>query len=249
MTRGNQSQNICEEAYSLPQGDYIVEFFGRHSDHITCFGIRTKRGLTKTWGCPFTGEAFRLSSQNQYIKALRIGASTHIDYIEPIYESEMFVFAQVVPLNTNSKCTQQCGKRQKDTVDFDDGDFVANKFNYRISCVKVWHDQKFVYGLQVIYEMDGTNKSPGMHCGMGNNLRCEQLNLNDGEHITKVFVRAGDIIDHLTFFTDQGKVVSFGGTGGNPYVLTPPPKHHFVAFSGGNGGHLHHFEGIYDEIY
>ena len=249
VIRGSKSDIVFEDQVNLVQGDYIIEIFGRHSDVINCLGFKTKKGYNRTWGCPLIGESFSFIQQNSYIKSVKVDTQNYLNAIEPVYENEMFLTAKLVNLNLNAKITDRLGKRNNQTIEFDDEDFVKGKFNYRINSVKVWHDGRFVYGFQTTYDMDGTNKSPGMHISMGNNLKCDQLSLNEGEHIVKILVRAGDSIDKLIFFTDQGKMLECGGNGGNPYLLVPPNGHHFVSFSGGNGNILDLFSAHYDEIY
>jgi hypothetical protein len=249
MVKGSKNDNIYEEVLNLAQGDYIVEIFGRHSEVVNCVGIRTKRGYNKIWGDPMVGEPFRFTQPDSYVKAVKLGVGLFLGTLEPVYELEMFLGARVVNLIQHAKCTDKVGKTHSDTIDFDDGDFVNNKFNYFIKSIKVFHDGNFVYGFQTFYDMDGTTKSPGMHVSMGNNLKQEVVSLSEGEHIVKIFVKAGDCVDRLVFFTDKGRVFHFGGFGGNGYILQPPQGHHFVAFSGGNGGRLDTFSAQYDEIY
>jgi len=114
--------------------------------------------------------------------------------------------------------------------------------------VKLFHDNNFVTGLQFHYNMDGTKKTPGKHSA-DNSPYNKNLQFNENEHITKILVRAGDVIDQITYYTDQGRSISAGGNGGNAYIAVAPPGHHFIAASGGIGGHLHTVQFHYDEIY
>jgi len=247
LNRGNHAINICEDAYSLVQGDYIVEIYGRSSNYVHCFGIKTKKGLTKTWGCPISGDAFRFNLNGYFVSSLKFGVDQHISYLEPVFESEMFMNCRAVQLDLNGKFSETVGKTHKDTIGFNDQLFVKDKWNYTVSQINVWHDGKFVYGVQFFYGMDGTIMTPGAHCSNGN-VKCEQIKFNQGEHLVKVLIRNGDILDHLTLVTDQGRIVSCGGTGGNPSLIVAPPGNHFVAFAGGIGGHIHNLTAFFDEI-
>jgi len=59
------------------------------------------------------------------------------------------------------------------------------------------------------------------------------------EFITVIFGRCGNIVDHLGFKTNKGKLIEGGGNGGNSFELVAPNGCHFNTLSGGLGGHLH----------
>jgi len=203
--------------------------------------------MTKTWGCPITGDAFRFNMNGSYIQSLKFGIDSHISYIEPVWESESLINCRIVKFDLNGKFSETCGKTHKDTVGFNDQFFVAGKWNYSIAQINVWHDGKFVYGVQFFYGMDGDVVSPGAHCGNGN-VKCEQIKFNQGEHLVKMLVRSGDIVDHLSLYTDQGRVVSCGGNGGDPSLIVTPPGTQIVALGGGTGGHLHNLVAFFENI-
>ena len=249
IIKGNLNANPWEDKLDLLQGDYIVEVFGRYTNVITCFGFRTAKGFNRVWGNPLEGESFKFMQGGHYIQALKIGVTDYISYLEPVYEDEAFAHAKKVDLSQNGKFTNLLGKSFSDTETFDDWEWLENKFNYAVAEIKVWHDGKFVHGVQFHYHLDGTKKTPGKHCTEKSGLKCESLVLNENEHITKVLLRAGDMIDHIVFYTDQGRKVGGGGNGGVPLVAVLQPMNQFVAVGGGIGGHLHNLRLFYDEIY
>jgi len=249
VVKGTHNHPIWEENFALNQGDYIVSVFGRHSTVIHCIGFRTAKGLTKVWGNPLEGESFTFGLNDHYIKSLKLGVSDHLNYLEPVFENQMFVNAQKLAFSNNGKFTTEIGKKSNNSEGFDDWDWVGNKFNYQVAEVKLWHDGNYVYGVQFHYHLDGTKKTPGKHCAEANGLKAESLVLNEGEHITKILVRAGNWIDHITLVTDQGRTVSAGGHGGAAYLAVAPEFHHFVAVGGSTGNHLDTLQLFYDEIY
>jgi len=249
VVRGSHNQNIWEEVFNVQQGDYIVQVFGRASNVITCLGFKTAKGLTKVWGNPLEGDSWTFGLNGQYIKALRLGVEEYLVYAEPVYEDEMFLNAQKLNFSQNGKFTTMVGKADHSTEQFDDWDWLSSKFNYSVAEVTLWHDGKYVHGIQFHYGLDGTKKSPGKHCSESNGLKAEKLTLNDNEHITKILIRAGDWVDHITIITDQGRRLSAGGNGGNAYLAVVPQGNHFVAVGGGISQTLRTVQFFYDEIY
>ena len=249
VLKGYTNVNPFEDKVELSQGDYIVEIFGRVTHEISCFGFRTAKGFNRVWGNPIDGQSFKFSQPGNYIKALLIGAHENITFLEPIYDDVNFLFAKKLEFNPNGKFSNQLGKQHGDTEGFDDWDWLESKFNYTLAEVKIWHDGHLVHGVQFHYHLDGTKKSPGKHLTDAGGLKCESLVLNENEHINKVFIRAGDMIDNIIFFTDQGRRIGGGGNGGSPYVCVVPQGHHFVAVGGGIGGSsLHNLRLFFDEI-
>jgi hypothetical protein len=249
VLKGYTNISPFEDRVELSQGDYITEIFGRYSHEITCFGFRTAKGFNRVWGNPTVGESFKFSQQNHYIKALKIGAHENISYLEPIYDDINFLYAKKLEFSNNGKFSNQLGKLHGDTEGFEDFDWIKDKFNYSVAEVKVWHDGRLVHGVQFSYNIDGTKKTPGKHVSEAGGLKCEHLILNEDEHIVKILVRAGDLIDSIVLFTDQGRKVGGGGPGGIAYLAVLPQYHQFIAVDGGIGNCLHNVRLHYDEIY
>jgi len=248
LARGSHHGGF-EENWSLTKGDYIVEVYGRHSHVINCIGFKTASGYTKTWGNPTFGDAFVFGQQGHYIESIRYEVGEFVSYVEPVYGDLAFLQAQPIKFSTNGKFTEQVGKAKHGEEGFDDWDWLSSKFNYALAEVKVWHDGQFVHGIQFFYHLDGTKKSPGKHCSEKNGLQCATLVLNEGEHITKMLVQAGDWLDAVTFVTDRGQRLHAGGQGGAHYKVIAPENHHIVGVGGATKDHLENLRIFYDEIY
>ncbi len=250
MIKGFHNAQFWEENFNLMQGDYLVQVYGRHNNSaIVCLGFKTAKGLTKTWGNPCEGESFTCGLNGNFVQSVKLGVSEYINYIEPLLEDEVFVTASRWAFSEHGKYTVALGKLNGDSEGFDDWDWLQAKFNYALAEVKIWHDGKFVYGIQFHYHLDGMKKTPGKHCADANGLKAESLVLNEGEHITKILGRGGNWVDGITLFTDQGRQLKAGGSGGKAYIAVAPEGHHFVCFGGSTGGHLDSLNVYYDEIY
>jgi len=85
LIKGYHSQSVWEENFSLTQGDYIIQVFGRHSNVIHCIGFRTRKGYTKCWGDPTQGESFTFGySTGSYIKSLKIGTTEYVSFLNQL---------------------------------------------------------------------------------------------------------------------------------------------------------------------
>jgi hypothetical protein len=248
--KGTFSNTVFEDKCDLLSGDFIVRIFGRETNKaITCFGFSTFKGFSRVWGDPLTGDAFNFQLQGHYIKSVILGVTDYLSYIEPIYEDIMFVTAKRLDLSHSGKVTTELGKRHNDTEEFDDLDWIKDKFNWTINEVKIWHDGQHVHGVQFYFNLDGAKKTPGKHCSECEGLKCEILTFGEDEHIVKALIRAGDVIDHIIFFTDKGRRVGGGGQGGQAYLAVLPEDNHFIATSGGTGAkYLHKLSLAFDEI-
>ena len=78
---------------------------------------------------------------------------------------------------------------------------------------------------------------------------CSTFEFNDGEFINQFHVMAGDLVDKVIFFTNQGREFSAGGNGGalNVARMNMVQNPRVVAIGGGFGGHMHHFKVYYAE--
>ena len=87
--------------------------------------------------------------------------------------------------------------------------------NARISAVHIWSGS-WIDAIQVD-RMDQNGKTiiGQKHGGNGGSLTTIKLAL--GEFINKISGRNGTLIDHLTFYTNYGRIFSLGGNGGNPF--------------------------------
>ncbi len=222
LLKGTLPTGCWEENITLTNGDFIVQIFGRHSNVINCFGIKTSKGFTKVWGNPLQGNPFTFGLNGQYKK---------------------------VGFCPNGKTTEPIGKSGVSAEAFDDESWISQMFNYSLAEVKLFHDGRFCYGVQTFYTMDGTKKSPGTHMIFANGLKADSFVLQVDEHITTALIRAGDIVDGITLYTDKGRRFTAGGQGGNPYVVHAPKGMQIVAFRGTLGDHLSRLQVYCDEIY
>lgn len=159
-----------------------------------------------------------------------------------------------VPVPVVPKVTQSNvgGKTHADTVQFDDyknnKDLIAGSTSVRISELRVIHDNKFILGIEVIYEADGQTVSGGIHCGSEVSYTAvnQAVQLAYGETITGISGKHGDVIDSLTITTSTGTIYKFGGSGGKfNYSLYIPAGKTVKSFAGGVGGHLHNISCYY----
>lgn len=249
MIKGSLAQT-WEETFNLSGDDFIVQIFGRVSNVINCFGFKTHKGFTKVWGNPCVGEAFNLALENQYVKSLHIGVSgNYISYLEGVFGDIEFLFAKNVAFLANGKTTEALGRLGVSAEAFDDQNWISDYFNYELQEVKVFHDQQYCYGIQTFYKMDGTRKSPGTHMVFANNIKSDSFILQQDEHITHALIRAGDVIDGISLYTDKGRSFSAGGKGGKTYAIFAPPGMHIVAFNGTLGEKLSRLQAYCNEYY
>jgi hypothetical protein len=74
----------------------------------------------------------------------------------------------------------------------------------------------------------------GVEYGGGGGSPTNTIVLDGGDVISKIWIRAGDVIDHIQILTDQGQILRTGGGGGDPYFL----EGRVMALSGEIGGGL-----------
>jgi len=132
----------------------------------------------------------------------------------------------------HDKClTERLGNSNATCIGFDDWNFLQNKFNYRLSQVNIWHDKKYITGLQSIYEMDGGKISPGSHIANPSDKKSTLILSND-EYIVRAYIRSGDWIDAIRLETNKGNFIEVGGNGGGLTLFDVPQGSQFIAFSG-----------------
>lgn len=249
LVKGTLPSGTWEENFTLTNGDFIVQIFGRHSNVINCFGIKTAKGFTKVWGNPLQGNPFTFGLNGQYIKAINYGVNEFVTYMEPVFGDIDLVYAKKVAFCPNGKTSEPLGKNGVSAEAFDDESWISQMFNYSLAEVKVFHDGKFCYGIQTFYNIDGTKKSPGTHMIFASGIKADSFALQEDEHVTTALIRAGDIIDGITLYTDKGRKFTAGGQGGNTYLVNAPQGMQIVAFRGTLGDQLSRLQVYCDEIY
>ena len=140
-----------------------------------------------------------------------------------------------------------------DTVHFDDSinikALVMSGMRPHIKRVKVFHDSKSVFGIEIDYDIykdisfshhHKTFKEIHKGSQTPHSCKSHELNLKHGEHITAITGKFTNIIHHLCVFTTNGLVINVGGEFGNDFSLNIPQGRIVYALGGGLGGHLHY---------
>jgi hypothetical protein len=144
--------------------------------------------------------------------------------------------------------TERLGKSTSNSVKFDDGAFLANKFNFKLCTVNIWTDKNYITGIQAVYEMDGTKVSPGCHLG-GSADKKATLNLGSDEYIVRAYIRSGNLIDGIRLETSKGNFIEVGGLGGELTLFDVPQGCQFVAFTGETSKYLETLQIRFDKIW
>ena len=71
---------------------------------------------------------------------------------------------------------------------------VADTELPRITAVEIYHDGSLVYGYEVTYA-GGVQVGHHLSAGIHPEVKCDRLDLNEGEHIVSVEGRTGDLVD------------------------------------------------------
>lgn len=123
------------------------------------------------------------------------------------------------------KRTKQIGKSRDwdDEIQFDDFKKFEDLLDFKISKIKIWYGNSFspnppvVNGIQVFYKNLLTNEeiSTPEYFGPLNLQGSQEFELNDNEYIVDCDIRAGWIMDKVTFLLNSGREFSIGGSGGS----------------------------------
>ena len=108
----------------------------------------------------------------------------------------------------------------------------------------MYTDGNLVFGYEFFYR---GNIQTGHHIGshLHPDVRCERFVLEQGEYLTGVGGRLGDICDQINFTTSTNRTFTSGGSGGNPASCVIPEgvsKPYILSIGVGLGGHIHHFK-------
>jgi len=123
------------------------------------------------------------------------------------------------------KRTKQIGKSRDwdDEIEFDDFKKFEDLLDYKICKIKIWFGDSFspnppvVNGIQIFYKNLLTYEiiSTPEYYGPLKVTGSKEFELNDNEFIVDCDIRAGWIIDKVTFILNTGREISIGGTGGS----------------------------------
>ncbi len=205
---GKDSKGSFDEVFLVDQGDHIVEILGRFSNVLNAVYIRTKKGKAKSWGNPYHGKEFRFTKDNHIITALKVRASTAIDFIIPVYAVDALPW----PISNLGNFTEHVRPSVKGDEEYNDFEWLSDKFNYKIAKVSLWHDNQTLQGIQFHYEMDGTLKSPGQHVAETNDHTKKLVLQNDqDEYLVSALVNHGQSwINYIKLTTNKGKSLEAG---------------------------------------
>src|SRR5690606_30747379 len=103
--------------------------------------------------------------------------------------------------------------------------------------IKIYHDE-YIKGLSIAYESKLTTLCK-VFPHSSNKVKCNSLKLSEDEEIEKVYIRSGDLIDHISFITNKGNTLSAGGIGGGGKLFITPKGFKFIGFEGGYFTNLH----------
>lgn len=241
-----KNTKVKSDILTLENGEKIVELYGRKTnEQIYSLGFKSSLGKAIYVGSLTVGDEFSYTFQDYYIRSLKLGfEDASLVYIEPVYEK--MENDNVVP-STDILCngpgvqrTKTLGKQQKNTVMFDDYEAIKGK-NARITEIRIYEDKDYIKGVWVKYDCNGNLIHMGPKCP---NTRECSIQLAPDEYINKIYVRSGDWLDHLSFYTNKGKVLSAGGFGGGPSVFLAPEGRKFIAIAGGFSNYMNCFSAI-----
>jgi len=123
------------------------------------------------------------------------------------------------------KRTKQIGKSRSwdDEKEFDDFKNFEDLLDYKISKIKIWYGDSFspnppvVNGIQIFYKNILTYEeiSTPEYFGPLKLQGFKEFVLNDNEYIVDCNIRAGWIVDKVSFLFNSGREFSVGGKGGS----------------------------------
>lgn len=218
--------------FVLGAGEHITKVTGRSGDLVDQITFHTSTGRTQQFGSSTGGSPFTLEDPGKVVKGFTVGFGGHLHFI-----GAHFGHAVDPPQQST-----RAGKVHGDTAHFDDfKGHLEGKAGLKMTEIRVLHDNKLVFGVEGIYEANGSQVSPGTHCGkeLNSAVMNQSIALSDSKYITGISGRGGDLIDQLTIHLSDGTKYSFGGTGGSAWNNIVPAGKRVVALGGGLGGHLH----------
>ena len=249
---GKEVAGAKTDTIKLEDNEFLIEIFGRNGDIFDHLGFRTSAGRSWEFGGS-GGNPFALKvPYGKHFSGLRGGLGGHVHNLN-LYVDPLPWISGFQPLNATTDQFLR-GKKHPDTVNFSDED-ILKEFGgaHKIQTLRVYYDDKFVFGLQADYFVYGPKKvvngpkhlGKQMHPGVKEGV----IELASDEFLVTFFGRSGDIFDNLGFETSKGKKFEFGGPGGNPFKSQAPFGKHFAVIKGGFGGHIHNLELIVEPIF
>eukprot|EP00744_Colponema_vietnamica_P004103 GILI01006178.1.p1 GENE.GILI01006178.1~~GILI01006178.1.p1 ORF type:complete len:356 (-),score=102.15 GILI01006178.1:271-1308(-) len=136
------------------------------------------------------------------------------------------------------------GHTHGDTRAFDESELLGAPDGHLVE-IKCYYGDDGVHGFEATYDFPsmGGRFSGGPHYSH-QPAHTSTLSLDRDEYIIEITGRKGAIVDQLSVKTNKGKMVTWGGHGGEPFSLNIPVGKGVIAFHGGFGGHIHNL-GVY----
>lgn len=252
IVKGNQidikNKGITSDIIVLEKGEMIIEISGMKSkDVINSIKLRTNLNKTKIFGKCIVGEEFTYSFPNYYLRNLKAAfENNYLCFIEPNFD--LITNYRVKPEHTilckehGIQQTKALGKAIKNIRLFNDYEVIKGK-NARITEIKLYDDGDYVKGIYFKYNVEEYLAHLEQRCPKTKDYI---LKLEEDEFINKIYVRSGDWIDHISFYTNKGNSISAGGFGGGPTIFEVPVGKKFIAISGGVSNYLNTFSAFYE---
>ena len=141
---------------------------------------------------------------------------------------------------------------------FDDSDlFKEHKYYMKLIKLKLWYGTispkieekeniygKCILGIQCDYQntINGEKKQTEMHCGAltSNDINTKELELKEGDYISKFYICFNDVITYLKFVTKKDKSIEFG--------VFDKDSQKTIIFNSDESAHMiHSFFGYYND--
>jgi hypothetical protein len=177
-------------------------------------------------------EVIKLSSPDCHLVSFKFGFSNNLCYIQPIYSESVY------ETDTDElKVTNLYGTWYQESEKF------INEYQPiygKLKEINIYSDD-YVKGYMLIYE-NKSIQTCNIFPNNSNKVKVKSLKLNPDEGIEKIYIRVGSVIDHLSFITNKGNIVSGGAIGGSGKIYTTPNRFRFIGFEGGLQNNLHYLK-------
>jgi hypothetical protein len=226
----DECNNIKHEFVDGDELNALLAFCDK-KNNITGITLYTK--LNKYTFGNLNEEQFQLSEPGRSIISLKIAFGKCLNFISPIYSEDIY--------ETNgedTKITKLYGTINDDSQEFKNE--YESSFG-KLKDIKIYSDD-YVKGYSLVYENKTIQTCNIFPDSQSNKVKANILSLSTNEEIDKIYIRAGSIIDHLSFITNKGNVVSGGAVGGKGKLYERPTGYNFIGFEGGLLNNLHYLK-------
>lgn len=245
----------------LDNDQYIKNMYGYFGNYCDSLVIETTDGRVEKFGRDRDPNFNFNVPEGQVISGIAFGIGGHLHNLTVYYGAKPSIFRFEPPASLNSQfsllcqSTEQFGGHHKDTKNFNDfGRLDQSDVTIRLKKIVVYYSKdKNVYGFEQEWDANGREIQGKKHRGSEydgwiSDGEKKKITLGYGEYITRVYGRAGAIIDRLCFELNTGAIYEFGGDGGSDFDLGIPEGHALGCLTGGHNGHLHYVQGWYGRI-